>query len=136
MIMKCREKRNRGPSTGTPPQGDRDIPGQAKYSRKFFACINQFRYYQASGEKMTYAEFEKLILLSDRMISSCVPGKSEYWRGYNSGIKFHFQNGRQEALPDHYFIVEIARREGSRDVHAYAHGYRDGCNGLIPEDIP
>jgi len=90
----------------------------------------------ASGEKMTYAEFENLILLSDRMISSCVPRKSEYWRGYNSGIKFHFQNGRQESLPDHYFIIEIARRDGSRDVHAYARGYRDGCNGLIPEEIP
>jgi len=48
---------------------------------------------------MTYAEFESLILLSDRMIASCVPRKSEYWRGYNSGIKFHFQNGQQESLP-------------------------------------
>jgi len=84
---------------------------------------------------MTYAEFESLILLSDRMIASCVPRKSEYWRGYNSGIKFHFQNGQQESLPDQDFIVEIARRNGSRDVHAYARGYSDGCNGLIPEDI-
>ena len=87
------------------------------------------------GEKMTYAEFENLILLSDRMIASCIPGKSEYWKGYNSGIKFYFCNSQPESLPDHHFIVEIARRNGSRDVHAYACGYRDGCNGLIPEDI-
>ena len=49
---------------------------------------------------MTYAEFENLVLLSDRLSSSCVPRKSEYWRGYNSGIKVHFQNGLQESLPD------------------------------------
>ena len=88
------------------------------------------------ARKVTYAEFEKLILLSDRMILSCVPRKSEYWRGYNSGIKIHFQNGQQESFPDYYFIVEIARRDGSRDVHAYARGYRDGCKGLIPENTP
>lgn len=86
------------------------------------------------GEKMTYAEFEKLILLSDRMSASCVPRKADYRRGYHRGIKLHYCNPHPESLPDHYFIVEIARRDGSRDIHAYALGYLDGCMGLIPED--
>jgi hypothetical protein len=86
------------------------------------------------GEKMTYAEFENLILLADRMITSCVPRKAEYGRGYQSGIKFNFYNPQPESLPDHYSLVEVARREGSRDVHAYARGYRDGCKGLKPKD--
>lgn len=86
------------------------------------------------GENMTYAEFEKLILLSDRMSASCVPKKADYGRGYHRGIKHHYCNPQPESLPDHYFIVEIARRDGSRDVHAYARGYLDGCMGLIPED--
>lgn len=88
------------------------------------------------GENMTYAEFEDLVLRSDRMIASCVPRKSEYWRGYNIGIKFHFCNSQPESLPDLDSIVEIARRDGSRDVRAYVHGYLDGCKGLIPEDTP
>jgi hypothetical protein len=84
---------------------------------------------------MTYAEFENLRLRADRLTAICNPKKAEYWRGYRSGIEFHFQS-QQESLPDHYFIVEIARRDGSRDVLAYARGYRDGCNGMIPEDTP
>jgi hypothetical protein len=34
---------------------------------------------------------------------------------------------------DHYSIANIARKNGSRDVHAYARGYSDGCKGLKPE---
>lgn len=83
---------------------------------------------------MTYAEFEKLILLADRMMMCCVPRKAEYGRGYQSGIKFHFYNPPTATPPDHYQIAEIARKNGSRDVHAYARGYRDGCKGLTPED--
>ena len=83
---------------------------------------------------MTFAELEKLILLADRMIMSCVPRKAEYGRGYQSGIKFHFYNPQSTTPPDHYQIAEIARKNGSRDVHAYARGYRDGCKGLKPED--
>src|SRR5512146_2501735 len=84
------------------------------------------------GEKMTYAEFEKFLLLADRMIASCSPRKSEYGRGYQSGIKFHFCNPQSEP-PDHYLIADIARKNGSHYVHAYACGYRDGCKGLKPE---
>jgi hypothetical protein len=83
---------------------------------------------------MTYAELENFILLADRMIMNCVPRKAEYGRGYQSGIKFHFYNPQPGSSPDHYAIAEIARRNGSRDVHAYARGYRDGCKGLKPED--
>jgi len=82
---------------------------------------------------MTYSELEKLILLADRMITSCVPRKAEYGRGYQGGIKFHFYNPQPGSPPDHYLIAEIARKNGSRDVHAYARGYRDGCMGLKPE---
>jgi hypothetical protein len=83
---------------------------------------------------MTYAEFENLLLRADRLTAICNPKKAEYWRGYRSGIEFHFQNGQQESLPDHYSIIETARRNGSHDVHAYARGYRDGCKGLKPEN--
>ena len=83
---------------------------------------------------MTYMEFENILLRADRLTAICNPKKAEYWRGYRSGIEFHFQNGQQESLPDHYSIVEIARRNRSNDVHAYARGYRDGCKGLKPED--
>jgi hypothetical protein len=82
---------------------------------------------------MTYAEFEKLLLLADRMIASSAPRKAEYGRGYQCGIQFHFSNAQPESLPDHYAIANIARRNGSRDVHTYSRGYRDGCKGLKPE---
>jgi hypothetical protein len=85
---------------------------------------------------MTYSEFQKLLLLADRMITSCGPRKSEYGRGYQSGIQFHFSNAQPGSLPDHYMIADIARRNGSRDVHSYARGYRDGCKGLKPEYTP
>jgi hypothetical protein len=82
---------------------------------------------------MTYSEFQNLLLLADRMITSCALGKSEYGRGYQSGIQFHFNNSQPGSLPDHYAIADIARRNGSRDVHSFARGYRDGCKGLKPE---
>jgi hypothetical protein len=81
---------------------------------------------------MTYAEFEKLLLLADRLIASCVPRKVEYGTGYQSGLKFHFHNPQSES-PDHYRIADIARKTGSHYVHDYARGYRDGCNGWKPE---
>jgi len=83
---------------------------------------------------MTYADFEKLLLLADRMIASSIPRKVEYGRGYQSGLRFHFHNPQSASPPDHYSITETARRNGSRNVHAYARGYRDGCMGLKPED--
>jgi len=82
---------------------------------------------------MTFAELENHILLADRMIVSCSPRKMEYGRGYTEGIKFHFHNPQSTSPPDHYAIADIARRNGSRDVHSYARGYRDGCKGLKPE---
>jgi len=82
---------------------------------------------------MTHAEFENLLLLADRLIASSEPRKTEYGRGYQCGIKFHFDDARPELLPDHYSIADVARRNGSRDVHAYICGYRDGCKGLKPE---
>jgi hypothetical protein len=85
------------------------------------------------GGKMTYAEFQKLLLLADRMIASCAPKKAEYGRGYQNGIQFHFNNPQSTSPPDHYFVANIARSNGSRDVHAYARGYSDGCKGLKPK---
>ena len=82
---------------------------------------------------MTYAEFENIILMADRMIASNDVKKSEYGRGYQCGIREYFDNGQQEAFLDHYFIAEIARRNGSRDIHAYVRGYRDGYRGLGPD---
>jgi hypothetical protein len=82
---------------------------------------------------MTYKEFEKLLLLADRMIASSAPKKAEYGRGYQSGIQFQFNNAQPESLPDHYAIANIARRNGSRDVHAFSRGFLDGCKGLKPE---
>jgi hypothetical protein len=112
----------------TPPP-DKDF---LRFCRKNLEKLNIWR--GMGGEKMTYAEFENLLLRADRLTAICNPKKAEYWRGYRSGIEFHFQNGRQESLPDHYSIIETARRNGSHDVHAYARGYRDGCKGLKPED--
>jgi hypothetical protein len=85
---------------------------------------------------MTYSEFQNLLLLADRMIVSCAPRKVEYGRGYQSGIRFYFCNAQAGSVPDHYAIVDIARKDGSRDVHSYARGYRDGCKGLKPEYTP
>jgi hypothetical protein len=82
---------------------------------------------------MTYADFQKLLLLADRMIASSAPRKAEYGRGYHLGIQIHFNNARPGSLPDHYSIAEIARQNGCRNVHAFARGYRDGCMGLKPE---
>jgi hypothetical protein len=85
------------------------------------------------GGKMTYAEFQKLLLLVDSMIASCAPRKAEYGRGYQMGIQIHFNNAQPGSLPDHYSIAEIARRNRCHNVHAFARGYRDGCMGLKPE---
>ena len=82
---------------------------------------------------MTFSDFENLLLLADRMIAGNNLRKAEYGRGYRSGIKDHFDNVQPESLPDHYFLAEVARRNGSRDVHAYIRGYLDGCKGLNPE---
>ena len=82
---------------------------------------------------MTYAEFQNCLLLADRMATGCAPRKVEYGRGYHEGIKFHFSNPQSTSPPDTYALADIARRNGSRDVHSYARGYRDGCKGLKPE---
>jgi hypothetical protein len=111
----------------TPPPGKDFFRFCRKSSEKLDNC-------RGMGEKMTYAEFENLLLLADRMIASCVPRKAEYGRGYQGGIKFHFYNPQPGSPPDHYAIAEIARKNGSREVHAYARGYRDGCKGLMPDD--
>lgn len=84
---------------------------------------------------MTYGEFHKLLLLSDSMIASCSPKKSEYGRGYQMGIQIRFNNPHPEPVPDPYSLAEIARGNGCRNVDAFARGYRDGCMGLKPEYI-
>ena len=84
---------------------------------------------------MTHAEFQDLLLLADRMISSRVSRKAEYGRGYSQGIRFHFNNPQASSPPDHHHIIaDIARRYGSQDVHSYTRGYCDGRKGLKPED--
>ncbi len=83
--------------------------------------------------KMTYSEFQKLLLLADRMIASCAPRKSDYGKGYHMAIQIHFNNGQPGSLPDLYSIAEIARSNGCRNVHVFARGYRDGYLGLKPE---
>jgi len=110
-----------------PPPQDKDF---IRLCRKNLETLNNCR---GVGGKMTYAELENRILLADRMIVSCTPRKAEYGRGYTEGIKFHFNNPQSTSPPDHYAIADIARRNGSRDVHSYARGYRDGCKGLKPE---
>ncbi len=84
---------------------------------------------------MTYAEFQKLLLVADSMIGSCAPKKSEYGRGYHIGIQLHFSNPQPGSVPDHYSLAEIARENGCRNVDAFARGYRDGCKGLKPNYI-
>ena len=85
------------------------------------------------GGKMTYTEFQKLLLQADSLSTSCAPRKSEYGRGYQMGILIHFNEGQPGSLPDYHTIAEIARRNGCRIVHAFARGYSDGCMGLQPE---
>jgi len=84
---------------------------------------------------MTNSEFQNLLLLANQMINSRVPTKAEYGRGYCQGIRFHFNNPQFTSPPDHNAIAEISRIYGSQDVHSYIRGYRDGRNGLKPEDF-
>ena len=84
-------------------------------------------------EKMTYAEFQKRLLLADKVIASCAPRKAEYGRGYQMGIQIHFNNTQPGSLPDHHSMAEIARTNGCRNVHAFARGYNDGYMGQKPE---
>ena len=83
---------------------------------------------------MTYVEFQKFLLLADRMMASSALKKSEYGRGYKYGIEDRFNNPQSTSPPDHYIVADIARRNGSRDVHVFARGYSDGCKGLKPEN--
>jgi hypothetical protein len=110
-----------------PPTPEKDF---IRFCRK---NLEKFDNCRRMGGKMTYAEFQKLLLLADRMITSSAPKKTEYGRGYHMGIQIHFNNDQPGSLPDHYSIAEIARRNGCRNVHAFARGYRDGCMGLKPE---
>ena len=87
----------------------------------------------SGGEKMTYAEFHKLLLLADSIVASCAPKKSDYGRGYRKGIEFHFGNPQPGSIPDRYFLADIARGNGCRCVDAFARGYRDGFMGMKPE---
>jgi len=57
---------------------------------------------------MTHAEFQNLLLLADRMISSRVSRIAEYGRGYSQGIRFHFNNPRSTPTPDHHNISLIS----------------------------
>ncbi len=82
---------------------------------------------------MTYTEFQRLLLLADSMVASCAPRKSEYGRGYQVGIQFHFSNPQPGSIPDQYSIAEIARGNGCRHVDAFARGYLDGCMGVKPD---
>ena len=82
---------------------------------------------------MTHSEFQNLLLLAGQMISSRVPRKAEYGRGYSQGIRFLFNNPQFTSPPDHKVIADIARINDSQDVHSYIRGYLDGRNGLIPE---
>jgi hypothetical protein len=113
-------------STHPPPPGKDFI----RLCRKNLEKLNNSR---GVGGNMTYAEFEKLLLLADRMIANGTLKKAEYGRGYHMGIQFHFNNAQSGSLPDHHSILDVARKNGSRNVHAFAHGYHDGCKGLKPE---
>ena len=86
---------------------------------------------------MTFTEFEKLLLLADRLTAECEPRKAEYWRGFRSGIQYFFKDGLPESLRDHYTLMYVATR-GTGDPYfdAYARGYRDGCKGLKPSERP
>jgi len=95
--------------------------------------VQEFGNFRCVGGKMTYAEMEKFILVADRMIASNNVSKAEYGRGYQAGIKAYFGNLQQESFLDHYFIAEMARRNRSRDVHAFVRGYSDGYKGLEPD---
>lgn len=83
---------------------------------------------------MTYTEFQKLLLLADRLSASCSPRKSDYGRGYHMGIQIHFNNAQSGSLRDHHSIAEIARRNGCRNVASFARGYLDGSRGVKPEN--
>jgi len=85
---------------------------------------------------MTSSEFQNLLLLADRMISSRVPRKAEYGRGYSQGIRFHFNNPQSTSSPHHNLIADIVSRYGSQDVHSHTRGYCDGRKGLKPDDFP
>jgi hypothetical protein len=104
---------------------------QSRKHRRFWADAKDV----GVEEKMTYAEFQKLLLLADSMVASCAPKKAEYGRGYHMGIQIHFNNAQPGSVPDQYSIAEIARVSGCRNVDAFARGYHDGCMGLKPEYI-
>ena len=82
---------------------------------------------------MTPTEFQKLLLMADRMSASSSPRKSDYGKGYHMGIQIHFNNNQWGSLPDHHSIAEIARRNGCHNVLSFARGYLDGYMGVKPE---
>ena len=84
---------------------------------------------------MTYMEFENLRLRADNLSANCDPRKAGYWKGYLSGIEFHFNNPAPDSGFESFLIVdEDTRRRGVAYVSAFTRGYGDGCKGLPPED--
>lgn len=83
---------------------------------------------------MDFKEYEIFMKMVEHLIGECEPKKAEYWRGYRQGFRFHFEGKLEESFENHYHLLNSADdSSGDPYIDAYARGYRDGCEGLIPE---
>jgi hypothetical protein len=85
---------------------------------------------------MDSTEFGDLLIRIGQRIENSTPLDAEYWRGYFQGIKVYHRRGVITAR-DHHHLRKIACRDQNDPyLDAYALGFRDGCDGKEPLNIP
>ena len=60
--------------------------------------------------------------------------RAEYFRGYRRGLQFHVPGALKISVQEHSQLCDTGDKpSGDHYLDAFAHGYRDGCRGLKPE---
>ncbi len=82
---------------------------------------------------MDGTDFKVLIELIARKIEHSTPMTAEYWRGYCQGIKVYFQQSVGLPALAACQVAEVPDRGRDNPYpEAYARGYWNGCNGVMP----
>ena len=87
------------------------------------------------GAGMDMKECTGLLSMIDRLIDTSGPQRSEYLRGYQRGMRVSVLGVSDERIEEHRLIMEYSDIDsGDPYIDSFARGYRDGFEGIAPED--
>ena len=87
------------------------------------------------GAGMDTKECTGLLSMIDRLIDTSGPRRSEYLRGYQRGVQVSVLGVSDERIEEHRLIMEYSDIDsGDPYIDSFARGYRDGFEGIAPED--